>query len=71
MARNKEYIPCRYHRGTERRLEGIRDYIASTIPGRPTAEEIDKSTTMRIALDLGLDILERRAEAWRAERAGG
>ena len=67
MARNKEYIPVRYTPGTRDRLGPLKTYIATLIRGKRKAENVSDSDVMREALDLGLEILERRAEAWGVE----
>ena len=64
---NKEYIPVRYDRGTEGRVVALADYIARETPGRVRAENVGKSAIMRYVLNLGLEIIERRAAVWRAE----
>ena len=70
MARSKEYHACRYDDGTGKRPTDLRDYIGAKHSKRTTAaDDVDKSEVMREVMNFGLEIYERRAEVWRAERA--
>lgn len=69
MAQAKEYIACRYDRGTKDKLLRLRDFIGAKHTKRPAAaDDVDKSEVMREVMNFGLDVFERRAEAWRAEQ---
>lgn len=70
MGRSREYIAARYDRGTCERLDSLGAYVASEVlPGRVSAEDVTRSEVLRLLVDFGLDVFERRAQAWEAEHA--
>ena len=67
MAR-KEYIAARYKRGTTKRLDSLKDYVGGNSRHPVPASDVDRSEVIRELMEFALEVFERRAETWRAEK---
>ena len=64
----EDRLSCRFHRGTTKRIDALRPYIAATCRNRPIpARSLSRAQLLRELVEFALEVYERRQDAWERE----
>ena len=66
----EDRLSCRFHKGTVKRIDNLRPYIAATCRNRPIpAKNLSRAQLLRELVEFALEVYERRQDAWKRENS--